>query len=122
MNKKIKILLIASLCLNIFFAGLMSRRFIHRAFEPRLMGGFVEQQRNSLEEIRREKLKALDILQNETFNEDAYSRQVDRISGLQQKMFKDFAMEMGTKLRTLPSDERDKIIGRMKTRRFFRRP
>ena len=122
MTNKVKILLIVSLCLNIFLLGFAARdvkRFVkpHKGGDFSIMREFMQDRKEAYKEINEEKKVAMDMLKASELDKEAFEAQVNKISDLQNKMYKEFAINMADKMMAMPADERAKTIEKMEKRR-----
>lgn len=120
MKKRVKFLLIISLCLNIFLLGFVAGEIRH--FKPKressgLVQEFMTAHQDSHQQLNKERKRALKMLKSDSFDEKAYAAQVEIVANLQNQLFKDFATETGHKLRAMPAPERNEIIDRLLKRR-----
>ena len=117
MNKKIKVLLIVSLVLNVFLLGFITgdvKKFRPRGGEGALfVKEFVKANHERQSELETERTKALNMIKADDFNMQEYQAQVEKISNIQGDMYKKFATNMAEKLRELPKEKRDAKIDRM---------
>jgi len=119
MNKKIKLLLVTSLILNMLLAGFLVGEHVRRQARresSQIVRTFAETYRVERDQIAAERAAALAMLQQAELDVDAYAAQVDKISAMQESLFKAFAIEMADKLRAMPAAERDALIARIKQR------
>ena len=120
MKKRFKFLLILSLCLNIFLIGFIAGEVRH--FKPKretsqLVKDFINEHKEEQQQLNKERRRALNMLREDNFDQEAYAEQVEKIGAMQKVMFQQFATRMGEKLRAMPKEERDTIIDRLKERR-----
>ena len=120
MKKRYKALIVISLCLNIFLLGFIAGEI--RRIQPKREGSgivkeFKESRKEQHNQLNKERTHALQMLQSKNFDQETYLLQIDKVSKMQNEMFKEFSIEMGAKLRAMPKNERDEIIERLKKRR-----
>ncbi|MDR1026713.1 MAG: hypothetical protein LBL47_04865 [Lactobacillus sp.] len=121
MKKRTKILLTCSICLNIFFIGFLAGEIKHfrpHHKGPELVKEFQAKHAEQQKAINDERIKAVEMLKADNFNQDEYNKQVEKVGAMQQEMFQEFAIKVGEKIRSLPEDERNKVIERISKRRF----
>ena len=117
MKKRFKILLIVSLCLNIILIGFIAGEVRH--FRPhreasQFIADFMEKHEEQQHQINQERKRAINMLDADNFDANAYAEQIKKVSALQSAMFQDFAVEMSKKIRSLPKEERIAVMERLK--------
>ena len=123
MNKKLKIVLIGSLVLNIFLGGVIVGQFCH--VKPKRMGAgvvkeFVETHKKEQSQMDLERAVLMDLIKAKEFDQAAFDAQLEKISVMQGTMYKQFMTKMAQKLRAMPADQRDRMIEKMTNRKAMR--
>lgn len=129
MNKKLKILLIVSLAVNLFLAGVIAGSVL----KPHRPGGqmmqregfaaiheFMKSHRGEQKALRAERRTLLEMLKEENFDQAKFDAQINKVGEMQTAMYKEFMGAMAQKLRALPADQRnesiDNLLERMNTK------
>ncbi len=114
MSKKVKVLLITSLCLNMLllgtFIGMEGKRFYHGHFNnpqfAKEMKEFRDASKEDRMKLRREKRKAIEMLVYGPYNKLSYMAQISKINLLQSSMYRDMAFTLAEKVQKIPANER----------------
>lgn len=122
MTKKLKIVLISSLILNIFLGGVIIGQFCHvrpKRMNAGMVKEFVETHHQEQARMDLERAVLMDLIKAKDFDEAAFDAQLEKISTMQGTMYKQFMTKMTQKLRAMPADKRDRVIEKMANRKMY---
>ena len=117
MNKKIKIILVVSLMLNMLLGGFVVGEAVKIASKQQrgssVVREFRKEHKAERDALKVERTKALEMIRADVFDADAFAAQIDIVSLMQEKMYRQFTVEMAEKMRAMPVEERNKLVQRV---------
>ncbi len=121
MSKKIKLLLVTSLCLNVLFAGLFIGKegrhmYDHVKKNPEMMNDLREFRNKSCQEreaVNKERRAALEIIMANDYNKAEYEKQIDKINVLQAELFKEMSLFLAERVQKMPEEKRIQLKKRL---------
>lgn len=119
MTKTTKIILTASVLVNILFVGALVGHALHRgtrAPDVRFAGSFMDRNASTRNEMNAERVKLFELMGSENFDRAAFDAQLQKVSAMQDKAFTNFANGMADKFQKMPADQRADAVKRITER------